>query len=75
MTRSMISRHWLQYVRARSAEPSRRLTMLLTVSVCHLWPYLALNRANCVFIHRRHFPAGGLSEGRPRSGGMIVRMP
>lgn len=46
-----------------------------TVSVCHLWPYFALYRRNCSLIHRRHLPAGGLSDGRPRSGGMIVRMP
>jgi hypothetical protein len=69
----MISRHWLQELRARSAEPSRRWILESTVSVCHRCPsFLWSNR--CV-IRRRHRPAGGFSEGRPRSGGIRVRMP
>src|SRR5581483_319877 len=47
--------------------------MLLTVSVCHLCPYFFLS--NLRFILRRHLPAGGFFDGRPRSGGISVRMP
>ena len=44
----------------------------LTVSACHRCPYFLLS--NRCLIRRRHLPAGGLSEGRPRSGGISVRM-
>jgi len=71
----MVSRHWLSYCRARSAEPNRRLIIEFTVSTCRLCPYFRLYRPNRCFIRRRQRPDGGFSVGRPRLGGMIVRMP
>jgi hypothetical protein len=51
------------------------LIIELTASVCHLGPYFALNLRSAALIHRRHRPAGGFSDGRPRVGGIRVRMP
>ena len=74
MALRMISRHWLPYFRPQH-RPSRRLIIELTVSACHLYPYFRLYWPNRCFIRLRQRPDGGLSEGRPRSGGMIERMP